>query len=323
MPYSLLIGLGAGFVSAVVFVSAVTGLSLVHVLLFLLTPLVLFLAGFGAGTAAVRIAAITGTAMIFAVGGAQLAFIYAAFQALPVVALTHFAGLNRDVSGSLEWYPAGRIILAAALIASLLSVVSLASVGTDLDTVHSAIRDATTKFVEDRVPTIPGAPTLGAGDIDAIAREAVQMMPSLIALFVMTYLLVNMWIAARITLASGRLQRPWPDLSTISFPRATPLLLLAATLVAATGGYIGLCAKAFAATLVLAYILVTFAIMHFVTRGNPWRVFLLLIVYVLPLMLLVVLAGAGLQVSFWAIAVLFALPGLVETAWPIRKLPAS
>lgn len=320
---SILIGLGAGFISAIVFVSAVTGLSLMHVLLFLFSPLVLFLTAFGAGSGAVRIGTFLASALVFAVGGVDLAMVFIAFQAVPVLVLTHLASLNRDEGGTVEWYPVGRIVLAAALLAALLSVMAMLSVGTDLDSVHAAIRAVTETFVADRVPKLSGAPTLGPGDIDAIAHEAVQMMPSLIALFAMVCLLLNMWIAGRITLASGRLQRPWPDLSMLSYPRLTSLFLLAAIVIAATGGYIGLCAKAFLTTLVLAYVLLTLAILHFVTRGTSWRAFVLWSFYVAPLLLLIVLAGTGLQISFWVIAVLLALPGLAEQVWPIRKLPAS
>jgi hypothetical protein len=323
MPYGILIGLGAGFISAVVFVSAVTGLSLMHVLLFLFSPLVLFLTAFGAGPTAARVAALVATALIFAVGGWQLALVFAALEAVPVLLLSYLASLNRGAGATTEWYPVGRIVIAAALIAALLSILSLLTVGTDLEQVNAAIRSVTETFVAERVPKISGAPTLGTDDIDAIAREAVQMMPSLIAFFVMACLLLNMWIAGRVTLASGRLQRPWPDLSAISYPRITPLLLVAATAVAATGGYVGLCAKAFLTTLVLAYVLLTLAILHFVTRSTPWRAFLLWGFYAAPLLLLIVLAGAGFQISFWAIAVLLALPGLADTAWPMRKLPAS
>jgi hypothetical protein len=321
--YSILVGLGAGFVSAIVFISAATGLSAMHVLLFLISPLVLFLAGFGAGPVAARIGALTATALIFTVGGTKVALVYAACPAVPALVLTHLASLNREWAGNIVWYPVGRIVLVTALLAAVLAVVALLSVGTDLDALHAAIRDATEVFVASRVPKISGAPALEPPDIDAIARDAVQLMPSLVALFAMACLLLNMWIAGRVTLASGRLQRPWPDLATISYPRITPLFLLLAIGLAATGGYIGLCAKAFVATLVLAYVLLTLAILHYITRGAPWRGFVLWAVYMAPLLLLIILAGTGFQISFWVIAVLLALPGLADSAWPIRKLPAS
>jgi len=40
--------------------------------------------------------------------------------------------------------------------------------------------------------------------------------------------LFNLWLAARIVSTSGRLKRPWPDLSAIAFPSWVPLLLAAA-----------------------------------------------------------------------------------------------
>jgi len=66
MPYTLLIGLGAGLISAVVFASATTGPLLMRMLLFLLTPLPLFLAGLGLGPITAAIAGIAGAvALLF------------------------------------------------------------------------------------------------------------------------------------------------------------------------------------------------------------------------------------------------------------------
>jgi hypothetical protein len=78
MFYSLLIGLGAGTVSAVVFASATTGPLLVRMLLFLLTPLALFLAGLGLGPMMAALAGVAGTGLVLAAGGPTAAVIFAA-----------------------------------------------------------------------------------------------------------------------------------------------------------------------------------------------------------------------------------------------------
>ena len=78
MPYKLLIAFGAGLVSATVFASATTGPLLVRIVLFLLTPLALFLAGLGIGPLAAAIAGIAGTALVFAAGSSTAALIFAA-----------------------------------------------------------------------------------------------------------------------------------------------------------------------------------------------------------------------------------------------------
>jgi hypothetical protein len=58
MSYRLLIALGAGLISAVVFASATTGPLLMRMVLFLLTALPLFLAGLGLGPRAAAVAGV-------------------------------------------------------------------------------------------------------------------------------------------------------------------------------------------------------------------------------------------------------------------------
>ena len=45
------------------------------------------------------------------------ALVFAAAQAIPVAVLIYLASLNRpDADGSVEWYPAGRLIIVAAIL---------------------------------------------------------------------------------------------------------------------------------------------------------------------------------------------------------------
>ena len=68
MPYRLLIGVAAGLVSAVVFASATTGPLLMRMVLFLVTPLALFLAGLGLGPLAAAVAGLAGTLLVLVAG---------------------------------------------------------------------------------------------------------------------------------------------------------------------------------------------------------------------------------------------------------------
>ncbi len=96
MPYRLLIGLGAGLVSAVVFASATTGPVLIRMVLFLLTPLALFLAGLGLGPLAAAAGGLAGTMLVLVAGSLAGALVFAAAQAIPVAILTYLASLNRQ-----------------------------------------------------------------------------------------------------------------------------------------------------------------------------------------------------------------------------------
>jgi hypothetical protein len=308
MPYTLLIGLGAGLISAVVFASATTGPLLMRMLLFLLTPLPLFLAGLGIGPIAAAIAGIAGVGLVLAAGSATAAIVFGASQAIPVFVLAYLAALNRSSAEGTEWYPPGRIVLAAALIAGAFSTLTLFLLGGDIDALRTSLRTMLETFVNTELPKMPDAPTLGPQEIDEATAVALALLPAASGISTMGSLLFNMWLAGRITLASGRLQRPWPDLAAISYPPATPLLLAVATGAGFLSGLPGLIAAGFAGPLFFAYMLMGLAVVHFITRGQPWRPFALWGLY---LLLFIVNTVASLAL---------ALLGLAEAIWPIRKL---
>jgi hypothetical protein len=179
MPYRLLIGLGAGLVSAVVFASATTGPVLIRMVLFLLTPLALFLAGLGLGPLAAAVGGLAGTAFVLIAGSPMGALVFAAAQAIPVAVLTYLASLNRqNADGSVEWYPAGRLVIAAAIIAGIFSTLTLFLLGGDVETLRSALRDMLQTFVNTELPKMPDAPTLGPAEIDEATAVALALLPA-------------------------------------------------------------------------------------------------------------------------------------------------
>ncbi len=308
MPYSLLIGLGAGIVSATVFASATTGPMLVRILLFVLTPLALFLAGLGVGPRAAALAGIVGTAIVFAAGSGTAALVFAASQALPVVLLVHLASLSRQAEGETEWYPIGRVVLAAALTAGAFSTLTLFLLGGNEEALRETLRTTLDSFVQNELAKMPEAPTLGPDEINEITSITLNLLPAASAISTMGSLLFNMWLAGRITLASGRLQRPWPDLAAISYPPRTPLALAVATAAAFLSGMAGFIAAAFAGPLFLAYVLMGLAVLHYVTRGRSWRPFALWAIY------------AALFILNTVASLAVAILGLTESVWPLRKV---
>jgi Predicted membrane protein (DUF2232) len=310
MPYTLLIALGAGLISATVFASATTGPLLARMLLFLLTPLALFLAGLGLGPLSAAIAGIAGTAIVVAVGGATAAVVYAASQALPVLVLVYLASLNRPLAEGREWYPVGRLVVAAALMAGAFSTLTLILLGGDIDALRASLHTMLQTFITTELPKMPDAPKLAPSDLDEATAVALALLPAASAISTMGSLIFNMWLAGRITLASGRLQRPWPDLAAIAYPIGTPLLLAVATGAAFLSGLTGLIAAGFAGPLFFAYVLMGLAVVHYVTRGRSWRPFALWGLY------------AALFVMNTIVSLAVALLGLAEAIWPIRRMSA-
>lgn len=302
-----------GLVSSVVFVSATTGPVVMRFILFLITSLPIFLAGLGWGTAAGLIAALTGSA-IAGLFSWKAGLLFAASQGLPAVILSHLALLSRDVPSSdgttavREWYPAGRLLVIAALLSAVPSVIWLFMFGGDLAALKTTLGPAISELVKAQMPA---ETPLSAEDLDKITGIIVNLLPAATAIAWMLALLVNLWLAGRIVTATGNFARPWPDLAAITYPQWTPLALAATTALAVLGGWIGTAASGFAATLLLAYVLLGLAVIHFVSRGMPWRPFLLWGLY------------ASLLVVNAPLTLPLALLGLAESLFHFRARAAA
>jgi hypothetical protein len=116
---------------------------------------------------------------------------------------------------------------------------------------------------------------------------------------------LNLWLAARIVNFSGLLKRPWPDLAAMTFPRSMVAALAVAMAVSFAGGLVGIVAGVLSASLMMAYGVLGFAVLHAVTRGINSRPFLLGGVY------------ASVAVFGWPILAL-CLIGVSETAFDLR-----
>ncbi len=306
MPTNVFIlAIAAGVISAVVFASATTGAFMLRIVLFLLTPLSLYLTGLGLGPVAAAIAAITATAAVLLIANPLAAEVYAISTALPAVFCTRLALLSREVDGEREWYPIGRVAVTAAIFAAVFAILALLLMGGDIDTLTKMLRTVIESFVKTELARIPGAPAIGPAEIDDITRSTLSSLPWALGLLAMGTILLNLWLAGRITLASGRLQRPWPDLATFSLPSTATFTLLIAIALSFVGGDAGLFAAGVAAPFAMAFALVGLAVVHALTRGSPWRTFILTALYV-----------GVLFVPY--IGLLLAITGLAETVFHYR-----
>lgn len=313
MPGFLLIGIGGGLASAVLFASAAAGGGVGRLLLYLLVPLPSLLSGLGWGSAAAGAAALAGAAGVAAALGVKAAVMFFLTQGLPVAIICYLALLARPVdetaapdTSALEWYPPGHLVTAAAVIAGGLAAISMVALGPDLEALRTLLRDLIENVFLKELPGFKDRP-LTSDEIAAVTEFALYALP---AGFAMTWLggfLANVWLAGRITQTSGRLMRPWPDLAAMTFPRWMALVLAAAFAVTFTTGYPALIGSGFAGAFFLAYVLMGLAIVHFITRGKRSRPFLLWGVYLSLLIL-----------NTWA-ALIIALLALMEPFLPLGR----
>ena len=104
---------------------------------------------------------------------------------------------------------------------------------------------------------------------------------------------------------SGRLKRPWPELTALTLPSATPELLAVAIAASFLPDLFGIVSAACAASLMMAFAILGFAVLHSVTPGMNGRPLVLASAYVATVVL------------GWPL-LLIAITGLVETMFSIR-----
>ena len=309
MPMAFIIGAGSGLVSAALFASAATATALAGVL-FYLAPLPLCLAGLGWGGKAALISALTGTVVIAASLGPATAAIFALSVAAPTALLAHLALLSRPAAtpqgqvGALEWYPPGRLLGWAALMAGVLASILVLVLGYDQEAYRESIREI---FEHSTLKELDRDGTLFTEEtITSLSAMLARALPAAFAVIWLTITLFNLWMAALIVDASGRALRPWPDLQGFELPNVLVPIFAGALAASFLPGLPGLLATGLAGALLFAYVLQGLAVIHVYSRGVPFRSILLAAVYL------------GILLLGW-IALVVAILGLAEPLLGLRR----
>ena len=264
MMQIILVGLGAGAAAALLFASVVSG-SIAAVVLFYLAPLPILIAALGWSHLAGLLAAASAPAVVTMLAGDF-------FAAVAVIAfgawwLGYLALLARPSSngggGALQWYPLGRLVLWASVIGTLVVAAAVPNFGGDQESLRAALRKTYERILQDQ----------------SVIDLLVIAVPPAAAVFSTLINLFNLWLAARIVKISGRLARPWPDLAALTLPTATPGLLALAAAASFLPDLAGTLAGAFAASLLMAFAILGFAVLHAITQGMSSRALVLAGVY--------------------------------------------
>ncbi|HEX5779850.1 MAG TPA: DUF2232 domain-containing protein [Xanthobacteraceae bacterium] len=303
MVLLLLVGLGAGVTAALLFATLATGQAFA-VGLFYLTPLPILLAAIVWNHIAGAIAALTAALILGSFLGGWFVLAFTVGIGLPAYLLGYLALLGRsDENGEMEWYPPGRLVLAGALIAATATALSIPALGTDIDSYRAALKEAFERVFRAQTDTPTERPLSlpGIQDTQRTLELLTIVMPPAAAVVGMVTSLANLWLAGRVARVSGRLARPWPDLAELRFPPAAPLLLAVAVAGTFLPGLIAVVAGLFAATLLVAYALLGFAIVHHVSRRYSARLLLLTAMWLAVFMIgwpILIAALIGLADSF-------------------------
>jgi hypothetical protein len=266
----ILIAIAAGCASALMFASMVSG-ELISVLLLYLAPLPLMVAALGWGPLCATIGGIAAAIALGALFGLPYCIAFVVAIALPAWWLGHLALLGRPtghpassgngaapVTPALEWYPVGRILLWIAGFAVLTTMATLLTLGSDAATINGTLQRG--------LPRLFGAEDAASiGQNEPWVDALVKIAPSAAAIVAMMTLTLNLWLAAKVTATSGRLNRPWPDLKNTALPPMTLVALTVAIAVCFTGGLVAILAQIVAAALTMTYALIGFAVLHTLT----------------------------------------------------------
>ncbi len=308
-----LVGIGAGVAAALLFASVTSG-SLLSVLLFYLAPLPMMIAGLGWSHWSALIAAVTGALALTALFGSMFFLAFLATAGLPAWWLGYLAMLARPAPAganggapAVEWYPPGRLVIWAALIAIAVVVVAIANFGLDATAFRAGLHHALAQLMQVETGTSAGEPVKmpGVANMHRFIDVLVIAIPPAAALLATATNVINLWLAGRIVKLSGRLARPWPELSAMRFPRPLAGALALALALSFVGGIVGIIAGVAAAGLTMAFAVLGFAVLHAITPGMNARAILLGGVY------------AAVLVFGWPLLVL-GIMGLAESTIGVR-----
>jgi hypothetical protein len=273
MTQIVLVGLGAGAAAALLFASVSSG-ALVSILLFYLAPLPILIAALGWSHWSGLIAAVTASACLGLAFGVTFCLAFLIGIAAPAWWLGYLALLARPASGGdVEWYPPGRLVLWAAALGAAVVTIAMFQVGSDEESIRNGLKAGLERVFRRETGGAADEPLSfpGISEPERLLELFAVVMPPIAAIASTLILTLNLWIAGRVVKLSGRLTRPWPDIPAMTFPRWAPALLAAAALVSFVPDLAGLIASLFAATLLVAFTMLGFAVLHALTRGLSGR----------------------------------------------------
>lgn len=334
------IAAGAGFASALLY-SLMSQGTLLAAALACLAPLPIMIAmlGFGRLVGIVSlVAAFLAVAVLVPYFGPRIAdssvldttsravLSFAFMLGAPALWLSYLASMSRprgqaqwqatapsSASYLREYVPVERLVTACVAIAATVVVLGVIIVVLR----HGSLDVAVDRVASDLAPILEdmlgSRPRLPAGyDAQSMARMIVLASAPVAAGTLFLVLMLNLWLAGKVTQLSGRLQRPWPDIAReLQMPAPYGLLLGVAFATTFLGGPPALIASIVATVIAAAFALQGMAVAHVVSRRWIARGLVLGLMYGVVLLLMP------------SSLLLFALLGLVESHYSFRNRSAA
>ncbi|MCO4319759.1 YybS family protein [Phyllobacterium sp. 21LDTY02-6] len=302
------VGVLAGLAAALLTIGIIAQSPLATTLM-LFSPLPIMVAALGWGTSVGVVAVIAMAAIISLVTAPIVALVTILVTALPAAAAAYFTGLARpalELGGpkdSYVWYPLADTLLRVALILAAGFIIIGALIGFG-DALAPRLLQEFTSFAASSDPSVAPDPAA----IEQLVRYMMRVAPAIIPAMWVLFTIANLYLALRLTAASGRLRRPrddWPR--ALRMPRAGLIIFAVACAGAFLPGGTGHAAMAIIGALGAGFTMAGFAMLHARTRGQPWRPVALWLAY--------------LAASLFILALIpFFVAGLLDTS---RSAPVS
>ena len=304
MTRALLMFIGGGVLSALLYLSVVTG-GMGALILAYLAPLPLLMVGLGHGLRSFAVAATAAIAVVGLLGGPLFALTYGLANGAVVAVIVRQSLLARNgPDGSLEWYPPGLllVVLTGLGLAGLL-VSALLTLGNPAGLEGAARQFLVIGF---------GDAAAGTGDAESAMAQVIdsfaQVFPGMVVVSWLTMAIVNAALAQGVLMRFGHNLRPAMRVAQVELPHWMPILLASAGLLALVGGNSQL---SYLALNVVVVLLVPFffaglAVIHAFAGGRQARTLSLVVFYFFLL------------VSGWPIALVIGL-GVIEQWAGLRR----
>ena len=302
MGPTLAISFGAGLASALLFATLASG-SAFALVLFYFAALPVLIAGLGWGHYAGAFAGTIGALALSIALRSQLGMFFFFSVGLPAWILSYLAVATlpaRDGDDEpYRWTDPGTILSVIGLGAILLTLIGIVVLfGLDFDAYQASLRQSV-----DRALVQMALPSGDGQILGAFMAAALPIAAAIIWTFVTTF---NLYVAAKIVRASGRLARPWPDLAALRLPKLAAGAMLFGSLASFLPGIAGHVGVIVLSVGLAVFALAGFALAHDMTRGWGMRGFALGLLYALTFVI-------GWPMIFVAMA------GLADTLFDLRS----
>lgn len=204
---------------------------------------------------------------------------------IPASIIGHQANLaQQNEDGTMEWYPLSKLLFNLAIILA----VAITGIGYIAGYTGGQGLPELNRAIDTYMQQYPPPTPLTDAELQAITNSVFRLMPFVASGMWLIVHIVNVQLAAIVCRTSGNMPRPKDDIpASADMPRAG-LVVLVASLLAASflSGGLQLVAIVFAGTFVMAYAMVGLASLHRRARANVPSFILLILSYLLIVLFL-------------------------------------